>query len=229
MTPALVLEDLAVAPRGAIRAVASGISLSLEAGAILLVAGANGAGKTTLLETVAGLVAPVAGRVHAQGPVRLLMQEAEHQVLGATLLEDVLLPFPAADAAFKSRAEALLAAYGFKDPEADARRLSCGGTRKLALVAALIESPKVLVMDEPTAGLDWPSTQALLSDAARLAREGVALVIATHEPALFAPMLGTGDAVLVLAEGKGQRLPPESAAETVARHPEWGVRPWFAA
>ena len=178
------------------RAVLDGVSLRLEAGERLALAGANGAGKTTLLRTLVGLEPVSAGRLVAFGRERrverdfhevraaagLLFQDADDQLFAPTVIEDVafgplnlgLRPAEAID-----RARATLDRLGLIGLERRVtHRLSGGEKRLVALAGVLAMEPRSLLLDEPTTGLDETNLARLGEILLGL---DVALVIVSHD------------------------------------------------
>lgn len=189
------------------------ISLSACAGEFLFVVGANGAGKTTLVQLLTALYPPDAGRIEVLGVD--LIRDPVHALrgIGAVFQEQTLdlelsllanLRFHAglhglsrreADA----RIAGLLDRFGLSDRSRDrARTLSGGNRRRLELARALLHRPRVLVMDEPTIGLDPDSRADLLAHVRALAAEGVTVLWTTH----LLDEMGPGDRVLRLDEGR---------------------------
>jgi ABC-2 type transport system ATP-binding protein len=194
--PRLALWDVA-ARRGG-REVLRGVSLSVERGQILGLLGQNGAGKSTLFAILAGLLRPDAGRFALDGrPIAagarelraragIVFQEpgldgkltAEENLRLAAALQRV----PRAEA--RARVAALLAGAGLSGRAREpAERLSGGMRRRLELARALVHRPELLVMDEPTTGLDagafrafWEGIEALRRD------EGLTVILTTHRP-----------------------------------------------
>jgi iron complex transport system ATP-binding protein len=201
------------------RRVGSGVSLRVEAGQTLAVLGGNGAGKTTLLRTLLGLLPPQAGTVEIDGaplhPLtpaerarRLAYVPQQHVAPFAFTVEDIVLMGRAARiSAFArpgraDRAAAVRALERLRI-EALAQRpfteLS-GGERQLALIArALAQEAPILVLDEPTASLDFGNRARVLAELDRLRDAGLAIVFSTHEPE---HALAHADQALLLAHGR---------------------------
>jgi ABC-type sulfate/molybdate transport systems ATPase subunit len=202
---------------------ASGFSLrvdyiALHAGEVLAVLGPNGSGKTTLLRALAGLDDDAAGAVTfpGGGPVTLVFQRpaafsgsVAHNV-GAALLGRRL---PAAERA--RRGEAALARFEIGDlAQHDARTLSGGELRRLALARAAVLEPRVLLLDEPFDDLDAEGQRRLSLDLGRAVREtDVSLVVVTHD--LRRAML-LADRIAVLIDGA---LAQQGPRDEVLRHP----------
>ena len=213
------------------------INFHVAKGSILLVCGCNGAGKSTLLHVLGGLLPPDAGTLECgcgrwpgrmdDPGIALLLQEAEHQILGATVLEDLLLPWPKPSEHQKAKARNLASAYGLADKlDEDVEHLSYGQKRKLCLAAALMMDPTILLLDEPSCGLDYPSCRTLGTMLSKLRQEGITFVITTHDPDLFLPLLNDRDTMLLLNRGhvffSG---PPQAGVKLIREHPELGIRP----
>jgi energy-coupling factor transport system ATP-binding protein len=196
----LEIIDLHYQPATAARPVLDGVNLRLAAGGPVLVAGRSGCGKTTLLEVISGLAEPSGGRILWQGePLNsrqrrwlcgFVFQFPERHFLGLTVGQELRLGrrrLGAEEAAAVLRRVGLTAVSLQKPPE----RLSGGEQRRLALAVQLLRDPKLLLLDEPTAGLDWAVRAEILELVAALAKERAVLVV-SHEPELFAPYAAEG-------------------------------------
>lgn len=186
--PALMVDRLWDERTGG-PAILRGVSLAVESGETVALMGRNGAGKSTLLGHAAGIAKPTRGRVEADGRVALMLQSPDPYLVHERLDE---LAGPAIIR------EAGLEAIASRHP----RELSGGEKQRmaLALVTASTDGvpPKVLLLDEPTTGLDRLHRVELAGRLARLADQGVATVIATHD-AEFAALACSR--VVLLAEG----------------------------
>jgi cobalt/nickel transport system ATP-binding protein len=190
---ALSCRDVAVG-YGDASPVLRGVSFSLAAGERVALVGFNGSGKTTLLLATAGLV-PHAGEIEVDG-VRLerrslagirgrigfLFNVPEDQLLFPRVIDDVAFGLVArgvAAAEAAGRARRCLAALGVEPlAEAPLHRLSHGQKQRVALAGALVGEPPLLLLDEPTAGLDPPARRDL---ARFLGTLDAAMLIATHD------------------------------------------------
>jgi cobalt/nickel transport system ATP-binding protein len=189
------------------------VSLDVAPGGRLAVLGPNGAGKSTLLLHLNGLLLPGAGRVvvddtpveegtlrEVRRKVGLVFQDPEDQLFLPTLLEDVAFgPMndgASADAARESAA-ATLAALGLGHAAHRAAHHLSGGEKRLAALATvLVMRPGLLVLDEPTAGLDARSRARV---AGILRRRAETLVLATHDLEVAAALCDRG---VVLSHGR---------------------------
>jgi iron complex transport system ATP-binding protein len=199
MTP-LEAHDLAIG-YGATR-IAGDLNLSIESGTVTCLLGPNGIGKTTLFKTLLGLIPPLAGKVEVDGIDlrRLERPEIARQIayvpqahpaeFAYTVLDLVVMGRTAYLGAFKSpqradydaamRALDTLGIVGLSDR--DSTRIS-GGQRQLVLIArALAQQSSIIIMDEPTASLDFGNRILVLDTIRALAKDGHAVVLATHEP-----------------------------------------------
>jgi len=171
------------------------VSLIAEAGELVALVGPNGAGKTTLVQMLTALYPPDSGRILVMGhdvaadPVPALRHIGvvfQEQTLDLDLTLRGNLTFHAGLHGLSARDAArrtgeLLDRFGLADRATDrVRALSGGNRRRLELVRALLHRPALLVMDEPTAGLDPDSRAALLDDMETLARSGVLVLWTTH-------------------------------------------------
>jgi iron complex transport system ATP-binding protein len=171
------------------RALGAGLTFDLAAGEVLCLLGPNGSGKTTLLRTLLGLAAPLAGRVEREAVAGYVPQQ-QGDYFAFTVREMVAMG--------RARHVALFSAPSRADAEAVERALDAldirplaerpitelsSGERQLALLArALAQDPGVLIMDEPTASLDFGNQARVLEHAAALAARGLAVVFSSHDP-----------------------------------------------
>ena len=196
----LELRGLRYQPATARQPVLRDVSLQLAAGAPRLVAGRSGSGKTTLLELIGGLADPDAGQILWNGEVLnarqrrwlcgLVFQFPERHFLGLSVGQELRLGHRRLGGEVVERVlrQVGLASISLQQaPE----RLSGGQQRRLALAVQLLRDPKVLLLDEPTAGLDWTVRNEVLQLLSVLSRDR-ALLVVTHEPDLFAGVVEGG-------------------------------------
>jgi iron complex transport system ATP-binding protein len=196
----LTVEDLAFGYPG--KPVGRGVSFALDGGEVLCLLGPNGGGKTTLFKTVLRLLAAQGGEVAVDGrPIagwsRLelarvfgYVPQAQLGVFPFTVTEVVLMgrtahvgPFSTPSRRDREVAEEMLALLGIGHLGGRAYTEISGGERQLTLIArALAQQPAILVMDEPTASLDFGNQVRVLGEVERLARRGMAVMLSTHDP-----------------------------------------------
>lgn len=184
------------------RTIGRDVSFSLAAGESMCVLGPNGGGKTTLFRTILGLLPVKSGEVRLNERPLYLLDRADiaraagyvpqgHSAYFAfTLLEFVLMGRSARVGAFSSPgkadravAERALESLGIAALADRPVTEVSGGERQLALVArALAQEPKLLVMDEPTASLDFGNQVRVLERILALAATGIAILFSSHDP-----------------------------------------------
>ncbi|MFT5686974.1 MAG: sodium transport system ATP-binding protein [Myxococcota bacterium] len=178
--------------RGTFRAV-DGLSLSVSPGEIYGLLGANGAGKTTTLRMLATLLRPDAGEIVIDGvsvrssPIkarsRLAYVPAEAGLPERLTPREVVTLFARIQGVTKpkSRADALLETLGASHiASTPCGRLSTGQKRRVVLARALVHEPPLLLLDEPTDGLDVQGRAEILALMRRLAGEGRAVLMSSH-------------------------------------------------
>ncbi|RZL35700.1 MAG: ABC transporter ATP-binding protein [Rubrivivax sp.] len=172
------------------------VSLSLRPGEVLGLLGPNGAGKSTTVGMICGLTAPDAGTVTLSGGVSLASDEAGYKRRIGLVPQDIALyeDLPArmnvelfgalygmAPELLKRRADEVLAMVGLSDRAKDKPSTFSGGMkRRLNIACALIHDPEVLLLDEPTAGVDPQSRNAIFDNLEMLKAAGKALIYTTH-------------------------------------------------
>jgi energy-coupling factor transport system ATP-binding protein len=166
------------------------INLELAPQALGLIIGPSGSGKTTLLEILAGLAEPTEGKIywreqqllpaHLQQLAGLVFQFPERHFCGGTLLEELRLGHPDIR---QAQLEEALAEVGLAHLswQTSPQALSGGQQRRLALAVQLVRQPNILLLDEPTAGLDWSMRRQLAKLLEKL-KEHWTLLIVTHDP-----------------------------------------------
>lgn len=208
-TPAIDVKRLTVR-YGAFTALHD-VSFSVDAGEICVLMGRNGAGKSTLLRALGGTIAPQSGcvRVADVDPTSLTPHEIPSRIgvvpqQPADLLLGLRVSQECRDAdrdagILPGTTRALLAILAPEiDDDAHPRDLSEGQRLCLALAIVLAPEPSVLLLDEPTRGLDYAGKSRLISILVRAAHRGAAVLIATHDVEFAAELAHT---VLVIADG----------------------------
>ncbi len=191
------------------RAVVDGVSLAVAPGEIVALLGPNGAGKTTTIECIEGYRAPDAGSVRVLGadPARA---GRDHRARVGLMLQDGGFDIRARPAetihqyagfhADPRDPEALLDVVGLRAvSETPYRRLSGGERQRLSLAVALVGRPEVLLLDEPTAGMD-PEARAITRGlVASLRDAGIAILLTSHD---LVDVERLADRVAVLVDGR---------------------------
>lgn len=177
---------------GSVQALA-GVDLEIPQGEFFGLLGPNGAGKTTLISALAGLVRPDAGRLAVMGHDVVSEYRAARRQLGVVPQELVFDPF----FSVRESLEIQSGYFGIRDNAAwideilenldltskadtNMRQLSGGMKRRVLVAQALVHRPPVIVLDEPTAGVDVELRQGLWSFVRRLNRDGHTIVLTTH-------------------------------------------------
>src|SRR5690349_19417420 len=176
---------------GALRALA-GVSLEVAEGEFFGLLGPNGAGKTTLISIVAGLVRATGGEVRVLGADVVADYRRARRLLGVVPQELVFDPFFTVRETLRIQAGYFgLRADGWIDEvmehldlsakaDSNMRSLSGGMKRRVLVAQALVHKPRVIVLDEPTAGVDVELRQGLWQFVQRLNRDGHTIVLTTH-------------------------------------------------
>lgn len=188
------------------------VDLHLRAGQVTALMGRNGAGKSTLMNVLAGTLRPAHGRVHVndRDPAELSGGDLLRRI--AYVPQDPTDLFYADTVAKECEAtdrdlgqpegsawQRLLDLVDTVDPATHPRDLSAGQQLALALAIQLGTSPEVVLLDEPTRGLDYPGKVAFSRWLNALAERGCSVLMATHDVELVAV---AGDRVIVLADGE---------------------------
>ncbi len=206
--PLIALRDVSFAVEG--KALLSGVTLETDARRIGIV-GRNGSGKTTLARVMAGLITADTGMVRidgidvakdrkaALGRVGILFQNPDHQIIFPTVEEEIafgLSQMGQSVSEVQIGVSGILARFGKAHwAKAAIHQLSQGQRQLVCLMSVLAMAPRVIILDEPFAGLDIPTTRQL---ARVLDGLDVTLVLITHDPA----MLSGYERVLWLDQGQ---------------------------
>ncbi len=176
----------------------SGLSLDIKEGEYVALIGPNGAGKSTLARVIMGLLSPTQGRVLVCGqdtrstPVSQLarlvgyaFQNPDHQIFSPTVREEIAFGprnVGCTDAEVREIVDAMLARFHL-EPLADIPPsiLGYGLRRKVAVAAVAAVRPRVLILDEPTGGLDRVSANELLDFVDELHQQGTTIILITHD------------------------------------------------
>lgn len=227
MTPvmtAITTNRLTVGYRG--HRVVEDISLSLPCGRLVCLLGPNGAGKSTLLRTLCGFQPPIAGTVTISGSDISTMSAAEVARLVSVVLTDRPLTPSLTAAEMVGMGRAPYTGFWGRLSDDDRRlvseamqtvgidslatrrmgQLSDGERQKVMIAKALAQHTPVIVLDEPTAFLDYPSKVAIMKTLARLAHdEGKTILMSTHDLELAAQL---GDELMEIENKHIRKSPP---------------------
>lgn len=164
--------------------VIDGVDLAGHAGEVVALSGPNGGGKTTLLRLIAGTLAPLSGAVGRRpGRIAYLPQNPGALLHRPTVRSEVI--FTISRAGDSERPEVILAELGLASvAERYPRDLSSGERQRAALAAVLPGAPGLVLLDEPTRGMDGAARARLVALVARLRDLGAAVVLATHDAEL---------------------------------------------
>jgi ABC-2 type transport system ATP-binding protein len=193
--PAISFQDVAKTYRGSRGEVHAlgGVSFDIEPGEFFGLLGPNGAGKTTLINVLAGLARATTGRVTVMGHDVVTDYAAARRQLGIVPQELVFDPFFSVRETLVIQSgyfgvrgngawiDELLENLGLADKaQANMRQLSGGMKRRVLVAQALVHRPPVIVLDEPTAGVDVELRQTLWQFVNRLNKEGHTVLLTTH-------------------------------------------------
>jgi biotin transport system ATP-binding protein len=203
------------------------VSLTIDDGEWVVVAGANGSGKTTLVRHFNALLEPDSGEVLVNGTrasaapvdartsVGMVFQTPRDQFVAATVGADVAFGpenLGLDHAEIDRRVDEALAAVnldGRRDARIDA--LSGGEQARVAIAGALAMEPDHLVLDEPFTGLDWPAQQSVLDRLDDRYAAGMSIIVVSHE---LRDLLGRADRIVGMQAGEIRfDLPPEQARD----------------
>ncbi len=197
-----------------------GVTLTIEAKRATVLKGPSGSGKTTLLSLVGCMARPTSGRIRLMDreitslPERFLTEirrrtfgfvfQQFHLVKGISALENAMLPaYPLGEkyASIKRRGLELFELFDI-GPKANAKVewLSGGEAQRVAIVRALMNDPSVIIADEPTAHLDTKVSREFMDILERLKEVGKTLILASHDPLVYASTVV--DRVVNLRDGR---------------------------
>jgi ABC-2 type transport system ATP-binding protein len=177
------------------RAVLTGVELSIAPKQLVGVVGPNGGGKSTLLMLIAGLLRPTTGTISVCGVDAATLALTTASRVGLVTARPGLYPlltarenlhhfgglFELTPAQVDAKAEPLARTLELAALDERIGRLSTGMQQKVSLLRALLLSPQVLLLDEPTANLDPPSARAFFGEVRKRVDDGLACVLATHD------------------------------------------------
>ena len=195
--PLIQVENVAFAYDGR-NDVLRNVSLAIEPGEFTAIIGNNGSGKSTLMKLILGLLKPRLGRVLVDGVdtrtarvsalaqrVGFIFQNPNDQLFADSVAEEIAfglrnLGLPPAEV--QARVEATLAQFGLTAVrDVFPRFLSRGDKQKVCIAAIVAMRPRILLLDEPTTGQDHRDARAILELAADLNRQGICILLVTHD------------------------------------------------
>lgn len=203
----LYLKNVVYHPPATVTPILKGVSLELAPQELGLIIGPSGSGKTTLLEILAGLAEKTGGEIfwrdqeltslHLQQLGGLVFQFPERHFCGKTILEELRLGHPELGL---TRIKEALREVGLDHipNETSPHDLSGGQQRRLSLAVQLIRQPNLLLLDEPTAGLDWSMRRQLAKLLAKLKTHWTLLIV-SHDPG---ELLGIADRCWKINQGE---------------------------
>ena len=189
----LELKHITYQPQTGRKKVLDNINLKINNNEIILISGESGSGKTTLLEIITGLTDPQRGRIIWKNKIMnsrrrrflcgLVFQFPERFFLGATIGKELKFGYKSIKEIKTKNVlnKVGLSKINLTDPP---EKLSGGQQRRLAVAVQLLRDPNIILLDEPTAGLDWSMKNDVKDLILRLSAEN-SIIIVTHEPELF--------------------------------------------
>lgn len=192
-----------------------GISLSIEDGEFVALTGENGAGKSTFSKLLAGILKPSDGKISVNGidtkkaknsvlakTTGFLFQNPDRQLCTYTVRDEIAFGQKAlktgTEEEISKRTEKIIERFGFNPDEAPFS-LSRGQRQRLALASIIAVEPKVMILDEPTTGLDYKECMEIMSAVKELNKNGTTVIMVCHDMEL---VLDFARRMIVLADGK---------------------------
>jgi len=225
------------------------ISLSINKGEFIILAGKNGSGKSTLLKHLNGLLLPDSGcisvnqkevskhLIQTRKTVGMVFQDPDTQIVGDTVFDEVAFGLENLKIKRKKINEKVTRILKnldlFSLKERNPSSLSGGEKRKLAIAGILVMNPQVILFDEPFANLDYPGILQVLSTILELNRSGCTIIMATHD---VEPVIGEATRIIIMENG---RIKKDGHPQDLVRHLEasgirepcsskfgLGIKPW---
>ncbi len=211
----LYLRDLSYHPTACPTAILKSVNLEIAPQQLSLIVGPSGSGKSTLLEILAGLAEHTSGTMfwreqelnflHMEQLSGLVFQFPERHFCGSTILEELRLGHPelSSDRIYETLAEVGLDHLPLQMAP---HSLSGGQQRRLGIAVQLIRQPSILLLDEPTAGLDWSMRRQLVNLLAKL-KTHWSLLVVSHDAG---DMLDIADRCWTLQHGELKEVEKEA-------------------
>lgn len=210
-------------------------TFSIGQGEFVVLSGRNGSGKSILMRCLKGLLTPTSGTILLENKdltknpkqrnrlIGLVFQDADTQLVGQTVERDILFGLENLGIEPKERTkriEQVTQLMGLKPLlHQRPRTLSGGERRRLAIAGVLVMQPKILMLDEPFANLDYSGIVQVLESLVELKRQGTTIVVATHE---IEKLLAHADSMILIDSG---RVVLQDAPETVLQIADnFGIR-----
>lgn len=207
-----------------------GISLSIEDGEFVALTGENGAGKSTFSKLLAGILKPSDGKICVNGTdtkkaknsvlaknTGFLFQNPDRQLCTYTVRDEIAFGQKAlktgSEEEISKRTEKIIERFGFNPDEAPFS-LSRGQRQRLALASIIAVEPKVMILDEPTTGLDYKECMEIMSAVKELNKNGTTVIMVCHDMEL---VLDFARRMIVLADGK---IEADGKTLEIMRHKE---------
>lgn len=211
------------------------ISLRINDGEFVVIAGANGSGKTVFVRHMNGLLAPTQGKVlidgepitknivRARRKIGLIFQDSDSQIVGQTVAEDVAfgpenLNLPVSEV--NQIVQEVLETVGLNDLASQSPHVLSGGQkRKLAVAGVLAMNPDIIMFDEPFTGLDYSGVVQVLGQLVQLHKDGHTIILVTHE---LEKVLAHADRLIIIH--KGELVEDGRPEDVIYRTENYGVR-----
>ncbi len=175
-------------------------TLALGRGQALAIIGENGSGKSTLLKLLCGLVKPDRGRVQSNGVIGYVSQNPQDHLFHDTVFEELMFTVLQSRRGSAEEVEHVMKSLGLDHlRDRNPRDLSGGQMQRVAIGTALVKCPEVLILDEPTRGLDRHAKDDLLSYLKTIKLKGTALILVTHDMEFASELCEQG---LLLFDGR---------------------------
>lgn len=227
----MLVQDLHKTYKGALEPSLKGLSFSFPKGSIVGLLGPNGAGKTTTISIICGLVKADAGQVQIfDQPQHAANRETIKRLIGVVPQQIALFPHLTAienleyfgnlyglkGKPLRSRIDEYLQVFGLeKAGHKQVHHFSGGMKRRTNIIAAILHNPKLLILDEPTAGVDVQSRTMILQFLREYNQQGVSIIYTSH---LLDEAQTICSEVVIVDEGKA--VVQGGTAELIARHAE---------
>ncbi|MDD6636709.1 MAG: ABC transporter ATP-binding protein [Coriobacteriaceae bacterium] len=205
------------------------VSFTIDDGDFVAFVGTNGAGKSTTMRLCNGLLKPDSGEVLIDGMpttrlrtselarrVGFLFQNPDRQICCGTVKEELLFGFTAQGGVTpeaEERVDAIIREFGF-DPEAEPYLLNRGTRQLLALASIIVMETPVIILDEPTTGLDYRECMKVMEVIERLHKQGTTVIMVCHDMEIVADF---ADRVIVMTGGK---VIDQGSTFQIMRNPE---------